>query len=474
MARLYPVLFVLFITVSFAHAGDVLVSDYLHTSPIGTAYGNNTINGTSFARNNVTTVGDQQFVAFYEPDTTANDGYDGHVVIARRTISSDAWTLSETNFLSNNITDSHDVISIAVDGDGIMHMSWGMHANQGGGTNYAKSTASVLSPGSSISFTSNLGSTGMTGNETQVTYPEFVKLADGDLLFFYRNGVSGNGDLRLNRYDTATDTWSVVKQPLIDGYVSGVDSETTNAYWNTPTVDSEGKIHLSWLFRSSSSTFQTNHGLYYAVSEDDGVTWKKDDGTPYAGTITQSTSDLVVSIPQNYSYINQTSMTVDQNNQPIVASRWAPGAGSGNDQAQQMLEWFDGTDWHVSQITQFTGGESAGRRPAVMVNEDGQVLVLIAGTSLGNLVLAHSMDREHWDFITLAASGYSLDPTYDLERWQRDGVISMLFQSTGGDAKTLSLFEFDARGYFASLVPEPASLALLGISSLFVFARRRR
>jgi hypothetical protein len=33
----------------------------------------------------------------------------------------------------------------------IMHTSWGMHANQGGGTGYAHSTASVLTPGSPTS-----------------------------------------------------------------------------------------------------------------------------------------------------------------------------------------------------------------------------------------------------------------------------------------------------------------------------------
>ncbi len=437
-------------------------------STIGPAFGASNINGTSFARNNIVTVGDQQFVAYYEPDTAANDGYDGHVVIARRTIGSSTWQLSETNFLSNNISDNHDIISIAVDGDGVMHLSWGMHANQGGGTNYVRSTGSVLTPGSPISFTSNLGSSGMTGNETNVTYPEFLKLADGDLLFFYRNGTSGNGDLRLNRYDTATDTWSVVKKPLVEGISAGV-----NAYWNTPTIDSQGKLHLSWLFRENASTLESNHDLYYAVSSDNGLTWKKDDGSAYIGTINKATSDRVVEIPENYSYINQTSMTVDQNDRPIVASRWAPEAGSGNSQTQQMLEWFDGTDWHVSQITQFEPGANSGRRPAVLVDEDGRVLVLIGGSQLGGLVMAYSMDRVNWQFLDMGVADYGLEPTYDLLRWQRDGVISMLVQPVGGDTETLQLFEFDARAYFAS-VPEPASLAVLGLGGMLIGRRQRR
>lgn len=318
---------------------------------------------------------------------------------------------------------------------------------------------------------------GLTGNETQVTYPEFLKLPDGDLFFFYRQGGSGDVDLRLNRYDSPTQSWSVIRQPLIDGYVAGQDAESANAYWNTPTIDSAGNLHLSWSFRMDASSFQTNHDLYYAVSPDGGVTWQKTDGTPYAMPITQSNSDLVVSIPEGFSYINQTSMTVDMNDRPVVASRWAPEAGSGNDQAQQMLEWFDGTDWQVSQITDFAPGSSPGRRPAVLVDQDHRVLVLISGSSLGNMVLAHSMDRENWDFLALDDGPNSLEPTYDLERWQRDGVISMLYQRTGSEAQTLSLFEFDARSYFTP-VPEPSTLALLGLSGLLAggyrLARRRR
>ena len=42
----------------------------------------------------------------------------------------------------------------------------------------------------------------MTGkDEDDVTYPEFYRMPDGDLLFAYRSGASGRGNLVLNRYD---------------------------------------------------------------------------------------------------------------------------------------------------------------------------------------------------------------------------------------------------------------------------------
>jgi hypothetical protein len=39
-----------------------------------------------------------------------------------------------------------------------------------------------------------------------VTYPKFQTLPDGDVLFLFREGGSGNGDWYLHRYDTDTDS----------------------------------------------------------------------------------------------------------------------------------------------------------------------------------------------------------------------------------------------------------------------------
>lgn len=49
----------------------------------------------------------------------------------------------------------------------------------------------------------------------------------------------------------------------------------------------------------------------------------------------------------------------------------------------------------------------------------------------------------------------------------------MLYQPTGTDITTLSLFEFDARTYFTP-VPEPATLALLACGGMMALALRRR
>jgi len=37
-----------------------------------------------------------------------------------------------------------------------------------------------------------------------------VNLSDGTLLFLYRDGVSGSGDLYINRYDVDKQEWGAV------------------------------------------------------------------------------------------------------------------------------------------------------------------------------------------------------------------------------------------------------------------------
>jgi hypothetical protein len=42
----------------------------------------------------------------------------------------------------------------------------------------------------------------MTGEtEKSVSYPEFYRMPNGNLLFFYRNGASGKGNLVVKSYD---------------------------------------------------------------------------------------------------------------------------------------------------------------------------------------------------------------------------------------------------------------------------------
>jgi putative BNR repeat neuraminidase len=58
----------------------------------------------------------------------------------------------------------------------------------------------------------------MTGKKEQkVTCPEFYRLPSGNVLFFYREGSSGWGNVMLNLYNTDEKKWLQIQDSFIDG-----------------------------------------------------------------------------------------------------------------------------------------------------------------------------------------------------------------------------------------------------------------
>jgi hypothetical protein len=117
-------------------------------------------------------------------------------VLARRPLASDAWHSQPTGHLVD-VVDAHRSVSLVVDGAGVLHVSWGHHDSP---LLYARGT----SPGS-LELAPPAAMTGE--HEERVTYPQFFRLPDGDLLFLYRDGASGRGRLVLDRYATADRRW---------------------------------------------------------------------------------------------------------------------------------------------------------------------------------------------------------------------------------------------------------------------------
>lgn len=264
-------------------------------STVVEGWANNSVNVAVFRKNSLVTNGNTQYIAFYDKDK--------FVMVGKRTLPSGKWQLQRTSF-TGNANDAHNVISIMTDGDGFLHMAWDHHNNK---LHYAKSVA----PGS-LEFAVQNGMTGM--HEDKVSYPEFYRLQNGDLLFFYRDGGSGNGNLLINTYSVKDKQWKNLQQNLIDG------EGQRNAYWQACT-DEQGSIHISWVWRESPDV-ASNHDLCYAVSKDGGVTWQKSNGETYQLPITAATAEVVSLIPQKNELINQTSMVADKSGNPYIASYW--------------------------------------------------------------------------------------------------------------------------------------------------------
>jgi len=289
--------------------------------PIASGWAKSSVNTVIFRRNSVVTHEDTQYAAFYDPD--------GNVILAKRKLDSNNWQIKKTQY-KGKVTDAHNAISIMVDGDGYLHMSWDHHGHP---LRYCRSIAA-----GSLELTDKMPMTGK--KEARVTYPEFYKLANGDLLFLYRDGSSGNGNLMMNHYDLKTQKWTQRQDAFIDG------EGKRNAYWQMCT-DTKGTIHISWVWRETGGV-QTNHDMAYAKSTDGGRTWQKSNGQAYRLPITAGNAEYAVRIPQNSELINTTSMCADTKGRPYIATYWRPAAAK---VPQYHLIYHDGSQWHTSQIS---------------------------------------------------------------------------------------------------------------------------
>ena len=150
-----------------------------NTIPVAEGYSSTSINTTIFRCNSLISHDKKQYIAFYDAE--------GYVTLGQRNLSETQWHIHRTQY-KGKVRDAHNGISIMVDGDGWLHVAFDHHGNS---LRYCRSTA----PESL--FLGDLEV--MTGTDEQdVTYPEFYRLDNGDLLFAYRSGASGRGNLVLN------------------------------------------------------------------------------------------------------------------------------------------------------------------------------------------------------------------------------------------------------------------------------------
>ncbi|EDY80655.1 hypothetical protein VDG1235_271 [Verrucomicrobiia bacterium DG1235] len=392
--------------------------------PIGPGWAQNSVNTTIFRKNSVTSDHTHQYAAYYDAN--------GHVVIAKRRLDTEDWTVKQTAF-TGNIQDAHNSISIAIDGQGILHLSWDHHNNS---LRYARSK----SP-DSLEFTPIIPMVG--DRESDVTYPEFHSIVNGDLLFLYRDGESGRGNLIINRYQVATQKWTRVQTKLLDG------ENQRNAYWQAHTDPDSETIYLSWTWRETWDV-STNHDICYAASHDGGQTWQKSSGEQYPLPITATTAEYAARIPQNSELINQTSMCADANGHPYIASYWTPAQ---SDTPQFHIAYHDGQSWHTSQITrrQTPFSLSGGGTKRIPISRP-QILADSTGPTTKAYLIFRDVERQNrpsiatcpdlakptWQITDLAELDLGQwEPSYDIPLWHSQKQLALFIQKTAqGDAET--------------------------------------
>lgn len=393
-------------------AGEDALKADVSVSQVGPGWAGNSVNAVVFRKNALVSDGVTQYIAYY--------GADGHVMLGKRRLGSDAWELHRTAW-RGNIRDAHNAISIMVDDTGRLHMAWDHH-------NSALRYARATTPGSLV-----LEEAPMIGrDERALSYPEFFRMPDGGLLFLYRDGGSGRGNLVVNRYDPAGG-WRRVADNLISG------EGRQSAYWQAG-VDNQGAIHVSWVWRASPDV-ASNHDMAYARSRDGGVTWEDSNGKPYTLPITADSAEYAARIAQNSELINQTAMAFDAQGRPYIASYWR----IGDDVPQYRILYRRDTGWRRLDLdfrkTPFS--LSGMGTKAIPIARPQLLLHMTGATSSGLLVFRDEergervsvvriddVDEQRWrveDVGDLVVGAW--EPSYDTELWRRQEQLHLFVQT---------------------------------------------
>jgi len=219
-----------------------------------------------------------QFLGFYDAER--------NMIIAVRERDAEHWTFK---MLDTKVGwDSHNSITMAFDCDDVLHVAGNMHCVP----------LIYFRAEKPLDVESLKRVPAMVGeNEQRCTYPQFITTNDGDLLFMYRDGQSGNGDWYCNIYDTAQKRWQrFFDKPLFDG------EGEVNTYYHGPVKGPDGWFHLCWMWRETPAC-ETNHLMCYARSKN-LRDWEMSDGTPQPLPITRTNSQIIDPVPPGGGILN--------------------------------------------------------------------------------------------------------------------------------------------------------------------------
>ncbi|MCE5324995.1 MAG: glycoside hydrolase family 88 protein [Planctomycetaceae bacterium] len=278
------------------------------------------------------THGRRQYVAYYDAQR--------RMTVAARDLDSRTW---QYQVLPQKVGwDSHNSITMAIDEAGQIHLAGNMHC--------VPLVYFRTSKGGDIATFKQVKS--MTGqNEKRCTYPRFMRGAQGQLIFRYRDGSSGNGNEIMNVYDAAAGKWKrLLDAPLLDG------RGKMNAY---STLIHRGEwFHLAWVWRDTPDC-QTAHDPSYARSRD-LVHWETADGKSLKLPITAATTGTRIDAIPIKGGLLGVGLGFDSQSRPLATYYKFDPAGK----TQAFVARFDEGRWTPRQVSdwehrwQFSGGGS--------------------------------------------------------------------------------------------------------------------
>ena len=383
------------------HAGVLRFDeDLAHASHAGYAWAGNNVNVSGARRDALVShyaSGKRtQFLAWY--------GASGEVVIARRE-GSDEWSQFPTGIFLDP-RDSHNTVSLAIDGAGVLHLFACTHNHP---LLYARSIE-PLSCKVGILEVDNVSS-------GVVSCPGAMRLPSGDLVFVRCEGVD-DAHLLVTRYLVREGRWD---DPVEIVHVPG-----GRISWKAG-VDAAGRLHLVW--GVSGGDRLTEHDVFYAVSTEATCrSFVTSEGRSLSLPIQADDADLVLR-SAGTDPLAQVAICVSNSGLVgvLVLDGEAP-AARWRLMSPHALGWMSRTIADADLVDAETH-PFAPAQPLLIARDDTLVLV-VRDDSRGGvadvIVSRHGEQLRHMP-ISLDMLG-SWEPTCDMERWRRDGVLEMPLQ----------------------------------------------
>lgn len=254
---------------------------------------------------------------------------------------------------------------------------------------------------------------------------------------------SGSGDSYIHHYDIGTQRWTAHGK-----YIEGDDN---NAYINGLDV-LDGRLYTSWTVRETPNA-DTNHGVYFAYSDDEGRTWHNTTGARLPSPIsTADDSTLVWDVPQNSRMVNQEGQLVDAKGRFHVLMR---DRLAGPHLYQHFLRETDGAlsalsnhsaliadqtnkgTWTKSPIDpgDINGPDLYDPRGKLAADATGEWLIALLPdlAALETRIYASSEAANFKDWTLLGViENTSTEPLFDQRRLREQGVLSVFVRQGGG------------------------------------------
>jgi len=292
---------------------ETVIDDALASHPVGQA---------------LLTDGSTQYAAYYNRHK--------ELVVAKRTLPSTTWT---RKVLDTKIgADSHNYVTMQLDPRGNLHVSGNMH---GVPLNYWKTTTR-----GDIQTLTREASLVDSAQEQKVTYPTFIRDKDGDLVFTFRSGGSGDGVNYYYEYDHTTDEW----EELIDGPLFDGEGERSAYTGGQPRLGPDQMYHVTWVWRDTPDA-ATNSRLSYMRSPD-LKTWETLAGDPITLPVKYDQPGVVVDdVPIYEGLLNGLAVQGFVGSTPIISYHKYDAAGS----SQLYVAKASGSTWTKTQVTRWSG-----------------------------------------------------------------------------------------------------------------------